>query len=116
MKPIRFICIMSTIMLLLIFGSQICIAETPPPYPGERVKGKEAVIKVAACQMEPHIGDIDYNLNKMIEFIDKAADQGATLIVLPELANTGYMFNSREEAFSLAEPVPNGPTTNLLMK
>lgn len=116
MKPIRLTYIILSMILLVIFGSQICIAGAPPPYPGERVKGKEAVIKVAACQIEPHIGDKDYNLKKMIEFIDKAADQGATLIVLPELANTGYIFNSREEAFSLAEPVPNGPTTSLLMK
>jgi predicted amidohydrolase len=87
-----------------------------PPYPGKRVKGKESVIKVAAVQIEPHIGDKDFNLKKMIEFIDKAADEGANLIVLPELANTGYVFNSREEAFSLAELVPGGPTTDLLIK
>jgi predicted amidohydrolase len=35
--------------------------------------------------------------------------------VLPELCNSGYVFESREEAFSLAEPVPDGPTTRAWM-
>ena len=30
--------------------------------------------------------------------------------MLPELCNSGYMFASHEEAESLAEPVPDGPT------
>ncbi len=33
------------------------------------------------------------------------------LIVLPELASTGYVFESDAEAAALAEPVPDGPTT-----
>lgn len=105
-----------SVMVLVVFAGQLCIAGDPPPYPGERVKGKESLIKVAAIQIESHIGDKDYNLKKMTEFIDKAAGQGANLLVLPELANTGYIFNSRAEAFSLAEPVPGGPTTELLIK
>jgi len=32
------------------------------------------------------------------------------LVALPELANGGYMFESCEEANSLAEPIPNEPT------
>jgi len=35
---------------------------------------------------------------------------GAQLIVLPELANTGYAYRNREEAFALAETVPEGPS------
>jgi len=116
MKRIKLAFEMLSIIILVIFWSQICIAGDSPPYPGERVKGKESLIKVAAIQIEPHIGDKDFNLKKMTEFIDKAAHQGAKLIVLPELANTGYIFNSREEAFSLAEPVPGGHTTELLIK
>lgn len=116
MKSVRSFCTIVMIMLLVIWGAGISMAQSPPPYPGERVKGKEALIKVAACQIEPHIGDKDYNLKKMVEFIDEAANQGATVILLPELANTGYIFNSRAEAFALAEPVPGGRTTDLLIK
>jgi N-carbamoylputrescine amidase len=116
MKQIRLFATIAMIMSLVVFGTQLSFAADPPPYPGERVKGKESLITVAAIQIEPHVGDKDYNLLKMDEFIDKAADQGATLLVLPELANSGYIFNTREEAFSLAEPVPGGPTTDFLIK
>jgi predicted amidohydrolase len=36
--------------------------------------------------------------------------------VFPELANTGYVFESREEALSLAEQVPGGPACVALSK
>ena len=36
---------------------------------------------------------------------------GANLIVLPELANTGYLFANRRDAFNHAEAVPEGPST-----
>ena len=41
----------------------------------------------------------------------EAAGEGARLIVLPELAISGYVFRDREEAFALAEEVPAGETT-----
>jgi N-carbamoylputrescine amidase len=82
-----------------------------PEYPGTREKGKESLVKVAAIQFEPHIGDKEYSVNEGLRLIDEAGSKGAKLMVLPELSNTGYIFNSREEAFALAEPVPDGPTT-----
>jgi N-carbamoylputrescine amidase len=48
-------------------------------------------------------------LDKIVD----AADKGARLIVLPELCNSGYVFASRHEAFTLAAPVPNGPTSEV---
>lgn len=82
-----------------------------PPYPGEREAGKESLVKVAALQMEPHIGNKDRNVEETLKIIDEAGQKGAELMVLPELCNTGYLFNSRKEAFALAEEVPDGPTT-----
>lgn len=35
---------------------------------------------------------------------------GANLVVLPELCNSGYVFNTREEAYGLAEEIPGGAT------
>ena len=76
----------------------------------ERIKGKESVIKVAAIQMEPRVGDKAGNVRQQLASIAEAATQGARLMVLPELGNTGYIFNTREEVADLAEEVPGGAT------
>jgi predicted amidohydrolase len=85
-------------------------------YSRERIKGKESLIKVAAIQMEPCFGDKDRNIHKQLDLIKKAADQGVRLTVLPELGNTGYIFNSREEIGKLAEEVPDGASCEAWMK
>jgi predicted amidohydrolase len=73
---------------------------------------QSSLVTIACIQMEPIVGEKDANVAKSLAFIEKAADSGARLVVLPELANTGYMFETREEAFSLAEAVPGGPTSH----
>ena len=72
----------------------------------------ESPIRVACLQMEPHVGDKAGNVVRSLELIERAAAAGADLVVLPELANSGYVLATREEAFSLAEAVPDGPTTD----
>ena len=71
----------------------------------------ESPITVACIQMEPKIGEKKANVAHSLDEIAEAAGKGARLIVLHELCNSGYVFASRHEAFTLAEPVPNGPTT-----
>lgn len=66
---------------------------------------------VASIQMEPHVGKRTENVARSINAIEMAAERGAELIVLPELTSSGYVFTSREEAFSLAESIPDGPST-----
>src|SRR5262245_18417231 len=63
--------------------------------------------------MEPHIGEKAANVAHSVAFIEEAADHRAELVVLPELANTGYPFASLEEAVGLSEPVPDGETTRI---
>jgi len=87
-----------------------------PPYPGKRKKGGESIIKVAAIQFEPHIGNKEHSVGQGLKLIETAGKQGAKLMVLPELCNTGYIYNSREEAYAMAEPVPEGPTTQQWIK
>ncbi|WP_134169155.1 nitrilase family protein [Paraburkholderia caballeronis] len=60
--------------------------------------------------MEPRIGDRRANVAHSLERIEKAAQHGASLLVLPELSNTGYAFASRPEAFELAESLADGET------
>jgi predicted amidohydrolase len=71
----------------------------------------ESKVHIACLQMEPVIGDKEKNVARSLELIEKAAGAGANLVVLPELCNTGYVFETREEAFGLAEEIPEGPTT-----
>ena len=66
--------------------------------------------RVACLQFEPVVGEKQRNLDASVRLIEAAAAEGALLIVLPELCNSGYVFETREEAFSLAEAVPGGPS------
>lgn len=70
----------------------------------------ESSLRVACLQMEPRIGKKDLNLARTLALLQDAAKARARLAVLPELVNTGYVFETREEAFALAEPVPSGPS------
>jgi predicted amidohydrolase len=81
-----------------------------------RRQGEEALVRIACVQMEPKVGHKEANVAKSVEFIERAADHDARLIVLPELANTGYVFDTREEAFALAEEIPGGATTQAWAK
>lgn len=71
-----------------------------------------SAVKVAAVQFDMQVG-IDNkaaNVDATLRHIRDAAAAGAQLIVLPELASTGYSFDTREEAYAHAEQVPTGPT------
>lgn len=67
-------------------------------------------ITVACLQFEPRVGELARNRQRSVELIDTAATEGADLIVLPELCNSGYVFESEREAHELAEAVPAGET------
>lgn len=59
-------------------------------------------LTVAAVSPTIRIGDLDGNLMRIARGIQDAAGCGAGLIVLPELATSGYVFTDRAEAESLA--------------
>ena len=46
--------------------------------------------KIALAQFSPEIGNIDANVQKMIEQVNEAKKQNADLIVFPELSTIGY--------------------------
>lgn len=68
-------------------------------------------MKVGLYQYAPVFGDIKSNLDRVATQI---ASLQCDLLVLPEFAMTGYQFISKDEVLSLAEPVPDGPTTSRL--
>ncbi|MBS0849187.1 nitrilase family protein [Citrobacter sp. JGM124] len=71
----------------------------------------EAPVVVACIQMEPVFSAVKQNVATSIQLIEQAAAQGATLMVLPELCNSGYVFADRAEAWELAEEIPEGTST-----
>jgi N-carbamoylputrescine amidase len=67
-------------------------------------------VRVACAQYAIREGDRDHNLERSLHFIRRAATEGADLVVLPELANSGCDLGSRERALALGEEIPSGPT------
>jgi N-carbamoylputrescine amidase len=67
-------------------------------------------IKIAVVQSDPKVGveNIDRNLKESEAWVEKASEDGAELIVFPELNATGYMFENRKEAFAHAQSVERG--------
>jgi N-carbamoylputrescine amidase len=61
-------------------------------------------VRIATAQYAPAVGDLEGNRRAALHWIEAAAAEGASLLVLPELASSGYVFESDEEAAGLAEP------------
>ncbi|QNL43925.1 hydratase [Oscillibacter hominis] len=72
--------------------------------------------RVACVQMDVVQGQVEQNLATARRMVEEACAQGATLMVLPELFNTGCVFDNRAQVFAVAEPVPGGQSTALLLE
>jgi predicted amidohydrolase len=59
--------------------------------------------RIAVAQYAPRIGEVEHNRGQAVRWASNAAREGAQLIVLPELAGSGYAFGTLDEARSLAE-------------
>src|SRR5438093_8804531 len=70
-------------------------------------------MRVAVAQTEPQLGEKERNLETCLARLEEAAAAGAELLVLPECAIPGYMFDSAEEVMPYAEEIP-GPATQTL--
>lgn len=69
-------------------------------------------MRVGYYQYEPEFGAVAKNLDAIRAKLEQTE---ADLMVLPELCASGYQFVSAEEAQRLSEPVPDGPTTKMLV-
>ncbi len=67
-------------------------------------------IKLAVCQYAPRVGDMEANLGLGLNALEGAAAAGAELVVLPELASSGYAFASPEEALRCSQDAATGTT------
>jgi predicted amidohydrolase len=63
--------------------------------------------------MAPRLDDVEANERRIAAGIRDAAKAGARLVVFPECALTGYVFESREESAGAAQSIP-GPSTETM--
>jgi predicted amidohydrolase len=64
------------------------------------------VIRIVCRQLTPTLGNLDANIRLTLDVIADSVENGARLVVVPELALSGYMFTSTDEA----RPVAITPT------
>lgn len=69
--------------------------------------------KVALAQISCKRGDKAENIRKVEDKVTEAKQQGAELVIFPELSLTGYTV--RDQIYELAETIP-GPSTSVLEK
>lgn len=72
-----------------------------------------ATWKIACVQMDCFLKDKQRNLTRIRERLAEAARNGAKVVVFPECALTGYGYDSKEDAWPFAEPVP-GPSVEAI--
>lgn len=68
-------------------------------------------MRLAYVQLDPALGELERNRARIRALLPRARE--ADLVVLPELASSGYHFVDAEQAAATAEPA-DGPTTALL--
>ena len=75
-----------------------------------------APVKIACIQIAPSYRDVDANLEKAERYILEACENGANLLVLPEVFNVGSSGACRQQAYELAELIPGGKTTRWMQQ
>ena len=76
-------------------------------------------IRVAAVQFQHAPGDKTYNLGRVRHYVTEAAKARVEIIAFPEMCITGYWHTrklSHDAMEALAEPVPDGPSTQELRR
>jgi len=76
-------------------------------------------VRVATVQFQHEPGDKSYNLGRVRHFVTEAAESGVEIIAFPEMCLTGYWHVrklTREGVEALAERVPDGPSTQELLR
>jgi predicted amidohydrolase len=72
------------------------------------------MLKIAIIQFKPILGQIADNIQVIGSLVESAPH--AQLLVLPELASTGYNFSDRDQAYGLAEEPAESTYLNMLVK
>ncbi|TQN74676.1 Protein N-terminal amidase [Colletotrichum shisoi] len=68
-------------------------------------------MRIGCLQFAPQVGDVDNNLNRADSVLSKANPDGLDLLVLPELAFSGYNFKSLQHISPFLEHSGSGITS-----
>jgi beta-ureidopropionase len=67
------------------------------------------MIRIGVGQLEPKVTEMGWNLEQLELILEKAHEESVDALVLPELANSGYVFEDLNEVRESSENIPNGP-------
>ena len=67
--------------------------------------GEAGRVAVAGVQIGARLGDVEGNVERLLDGVRKAVAAGAHLAVLPETITSGYLFESWDEAAAAARPI-----------
>jgi predicted amidohydrolase len=70
---------------------------------------------LAVVQTSPRIDELHNNLEQIEASLKSLEPSKNKIVVFPEMATTGYFFDSREHLRKFAEAIPEGPTTQALV-
>ncbi|KAF6819777.1 N-terminal amidase [Colletotrichum sojae] len=68
-------------------------------------------MRIGCLQFAPQVADVDNNLNRADSVLSKANPEDLDLLVLPELAFSGYNFRSLQDISPFLEPSGSGITS-----
>lgn len=63
---------------------------------------RNRTLRVAAAQLDVELGDLTANIDKHLEWIARAREQGVELLVFPELSLTGYCIGHEGYRYGIA--------------
>ncbi|NPV57284.1 MAG: hypothetical protein HPY76_11525 [Anaerolineae bacterium] len=72
-------------------------------------------LKVALAQINTKLGVVEANLERHLDWIDQACNQGADLVIFPELSLTGYVVQDLAPTVAL-RPLPEDPIFQPLLQ
>jgi len=75
----------------------------------------EEPYKVATLQYNPELYEREKNVDELLKLTEEAFKNGARLVVAPEMATTGYMYEDREDIAPFVDTIP-GKTTKQFEK
>lgn len=101
--------------MLRYFGLTICLMASLSVTASAWAQAKAPSFKAAAVAYDPQWGDLDGNIARIAKTVDEVAKQGVKLMVFPEQATIGYIFDNFEMVRPYLDTIP-GKTTDAIAK